>query len=410
MRLADLGNPIAAGLIAAVTGFASSFALVIAGLVALGATPGQAASALFALSLGQGILCIAMSVAFRQPLAFAWSTPGAAVLLAAGGLTGDFRAAVGAFLVCALLLLLTGAWPALARAMTRVPPSIGSAMLAGILLPICLAPVQAAVELPALALPAILVWLLLARLAPRWAVAGAVVATIAAIVISGRAAEFGAYPVAPALEFVTPVFDPIVIVSLGIPIYLVTMAGQNVPGFAVLRTFGYDRPPARAIFLATGTASALVAPFGGHVLNMAAITAAMMAGPDAHPDREKRWISTTVCGIAYLVLAFAASAASALVAVAPPVLVTAIAGLALFGAFASAVTDALAVVESRVVAVVTFLVVASGITLLGIGSALWGLVVGGIAYLWLVATRREARRPPAAQAGSVTSAESEAGS
>lgn len=390
MPMSDLGHPIAAGVIAAVTGFASSFALVIAGLVAVGATPVQAASGLFALSLGQGVLCIALSVAFRLPLAFAWSTPGAAVMIAAGGLTGDFGSAVGAFLVCAALLLLTGAWPALARAMTRIPAAIGSAMLAGILVPICLAPVQAAVELPALALPAVIVWALLARLAPRWAVAGAVIATIAAIVISGRAAGFGEYSLAPTLEFVVPHLDPLVIVSLGVPLYLVTMAGQNVPGFAVLRTFGYREPPARAIMLSTGAASAVMSPFGGYALNLAAITAAMMAGPDAHPDSRRRWIATVTCGVTYLVLAFGASAASALVAVAPPILITAVAGLALLGAFASSVADALTEPTHRVVAVLTFLVVVSGVTIAGIGSAFWGLVVGALAFVWLVLSRRTA--------------------
>ncbi len=387
-RVSDLAHPIAAGVIAAVTGFASSFALVIAGLVAVGATPTQAASGLFALSLGQGILCIAMSVAFRLPLAFAWSTPGAAVLIASGELTGDFGSAVGAFLMCAVMLLLTGAWPALARAMTRIPSAIGSAMLAGILVPICLAPVQAAVELPRLALPAVVVWAVLARLAPRWAVAGAVIATIAAIALSGRASDFSDHSLAPVLDLVPPTVDPLVIVSLGVPLYFVTMAGQNVPGFAVLRTFGYRAVPARAVLLSTGVASAIVAPLGGHVLNMAAITAAMMAGPDAHADARRRWIATLACGIAYVLLSFGASAASALVAVAPPVLITAVAGLALFGAFGSSITDALYEPAHRIVAVLTFFVVVSGVTILGIGSAFWGLVMGALAFLWLVRAGR----------------------
>ena len=166
------------------------------------------------------------------------------------------------------------------------------------------------------------------------------------------------------------------------------MAGQNVPGFAVLRTFGYHEPPARAILLSTGAASAITSPFGGYVLNLAAITAAMMAGPDAHADARRRWIATLACGVAYLALAFGASAASALVAVAPPILITAVAGLALFGAFGSSIADALREPAHRVVAVLTFLVVVSGVTIAGIGSAFWGLVVGGLAYLWLVLSRR----------------------
>jgi benzoate membrane transport protein len=189
--------------------------------------------------------------------------------------------------------------------------------------------------------------------------------------------------VIPTVQFVAPSLDPAVLVSLGIPLYVVTMAGQNVPGFTVLKTFGYEHPPARAIFVSTGLVGGAGALIGGHTLNLAAITAAMMAGPDAHPDRSKRWISTVSAGVAYILIALVASAATALVSVSPPILITAIAGLALFGALASAVTAALEKPEHRPVAIITFLVVASGITIAGIGSALWGLVVGGIVMLWL---------------------------
>ena len=331
-----------------------------------------------------------------MPLSFAWSTPGAALLVAAEATTGDFRAAVGAFLVSGALLVLTGLWPWLARAMTRIPKPIASAMLAGILFPICLAPVLAAIELPWLALPIVVVWLVLARLAPRWAVPGAVLATVVAVVVSGEAAGIEPGGFAPVLTVTWPVFDPAVIVGLGVPLYVVTMAGQNVPGFAVLTTFGYPHPPARAMIAGSGAASALTAVFGGHALNLAAITAAMMAGPDAHPDRERRWIATVSCGVAYLVLGVGAGAATSLVAVTPPVIITAVAGLALFGALASAASTAFEEPATRVVAVITFLVVASGVSIAGVGSAFWGLVVGGIAMLWL--TWRP-RRKPVSEAG-----------
>ncbi|MEO5921172.1 MAG: benzoate/H(+) symporter BenE family transporter, partial [Pseudolysinimonas sp.] len=189
--------------------------------------------------------------------------------------------------------------------------------------------------------------------------------------------------------------DVVVLISLGIPLYIVTMAGQNVPGFAVLRTFGYEHPPARAIFVASGAGTIVGGLFGAYTLNLSAITAAMMAGPDAHPDRSKRWIATVTAGSSYIVLGLVASAATALVSVSPPILITAIAGLALFGALAGAVTSALEEPEHRPVAIITFLVVVSGITLAGIGSALWGLVVGGIVMLWLGWGRR--RKPDAAE-------------
>ncbi|QEO09714.1 benzoate/H(+) symporter BenE family transporter [Protaetiibacter larvae] len=391
MSARDFAQPIGAGVVGAVTGFASSFALVVAGLGAVGASPTDAASGLLALCLMQAVLAIVLGLRYRMPLSFAWSTPGAALLVAAEGTIHDYRAAVGAFLLCGVLVLLTGLWPWLARAMTRIPRPIASAMLAGILFPICIAPVLAAVQLPALAVPVVVVWLLLARLAPRWAVPGAVVATVVVVIVSGEGADLAAAELWPTITVTWPTLDPAVLVSLGIPLYVVTMAGQNVPGFAVLTTFGYPHPPARAILASTGAVTAAGAVFGGYTVNLAAITAALMAGPDAHPDRDRRWAASVTAGVVYLVLGLGAGAATVLVAVSPPILITAVAGLALFGAFATAATAALEEPSSRIVAVVTFLVVASGVTIAGIGSAFWGLVVGGVLMLWLTAPGRAAR-------------------
>ncbi len=377
---------VTSGVVAAITGFASSFALVIAGLQAVGATSGQAASGLLALCLGQGLLMIVLSLRYRMPLSFAWSTPGAAVLVAAESTAGGFGTAVGAFLVCAVLLLVTGLWPWLARAMTAIPAPIASAMLAGILFPICVAPVTAAVDLPAVALPMIAVWLLLTRLAPRWAVPAAVVVAGIGIAVTAGSGWVEGAAVAPGLELVAPAFDPVVALGLGIPLYIVTMAGQNVPGFAVLTAFGYTEPPARVMLASTGVASALTAPFGGYTLNLAAITAAMMAGPDAHPDPARRWIASVSGGAAYLVIGLSAGLATALVTASPPVLVTAVAGLALLGALVTSISTALADPDARLVAIGTFLVVASGVVIAGIGSAFWGLLVGGV--LFIVVRRR----------------------
>jgi benzoate membrane transport protein len=386
---ASIAQPIIAGVIAAVTGFASSFALVIAGLQAVGASTEEAASGLFALCIGQALVAIALSLRYRMPIAIAWSTPGAALLVAAKGLTDDFSAAVGAFLLCAVLLIITGLWPWLARAMTRIPKPVASAMLAGILLPICLSPVLASVgETWWQGLTVVLVWVVMARFAPRWAVPAAVLATAVVVGISAGGNPLAGQSIAPTVRVVLPSLDPAVLVSLGIPLYIVTMAGQNVPGFTVLSSYGYTDPPARAIFASTGLASAGSALLGGHTLNLAAITAAMMAGPEAHPDRSRRWIATVSAGISYILIALVASAATALVSVSPPILITAIAGLALFGALAGSVTTALEEPQHRIVAVITFLVVASGITVAGIGSAFWGLVVGGVLMLWFGGRRR----------------------
>ncbi|CAN5285686.1 benzoate/H(+) symporter BenE family transporter [soil metagenome] len=398
MRPVSLLQPISAGLVGAVTGFASSFALVIAGLQAVGASPAEAASGLLALCIFQGVVAIVLGLRYRLPLSFAWSTPGAALLVAAQGTTGSFSAAVGAFVLSGLLVTITGLWPWLARAMTRIPRPIASAMLAGILLPICLAPVLAALQLPLLALPVVLVWLVLLRLAPRWAVPAAVVVTVIVVAVSSGGNPLEGVSAAPTVRFVLPSIDPLVLVSLGIPLYVVTMAGQNVPGFAVLATFDYRILPARVMLTSTGIASIAAGLFGGHALNLSAITAAMMAGPDAHPDRDKRWIATVTCGIAYLPLGLGAGAATALVSVSPPILITAVAGLALLGALSTSVAAAIEAPEHRIVAIATFLVVAVGVVPsatppLGIGWAFWGLVVGGIVMLWLNVRRRRAPEP-----------------
>ncbi|MCA1943347.1 MAG: benzoate/H(+) symporter BenE family transporter [Yonghaparkia sp.] len=385
-------QPIIAGVIGALTGFASSFALVIAGLIAVGASPAEAASGLLVLCIAQAVLAGLLSWRFRLPLSFAWSTPGAALLVAAEGTTGSYGAAVGAFLVCGLLIVVSGLWPWLGRAMTRIPMPLAGAMLAGILFPICIAPVTAVVEEPLLAAPVVLVWLLLVRWLPRWAVPAAMLVAIIGVVISAGDEWMRDASLAPALTLTAPVLDPLVIVSLGVPLYIVTMAGQNVPGFAVLSTLGYRDVPARRMLAATGAATALTAPFGGYALNLAALTAALMAGPDAHPDPARRWVAPIAGGVTYVLLGLGAGVATALVAAAPPILIIAVAGLALLGAFTTGIVSAFEAPETRLTAAVTLIVVASGVVVLGIGSAFWGLVVG--ALVMLVTARRTAPLPP----------------
>lgn len=385
-------QPISAGIVAAITGFASSFVLVVAGLHAVGANDAQAASGLLIVCVMSGVLCILLAVTFRMPISFAWSTPGAALLVAASATTNDFRAATGAFLVCGAMIALCGLWPALGRAITSIPRPLASAMLAGILFPICLAPITAAVEIPWLALPVILTWLVLFRFAPRWAVPAAMVVAAIGIGVSAGTEWLGEASLSPQLTFVAPVFDPLVIVSLGIPLFVVTMAGQNVPGFAVMSTFGYT-VPARPALLASGLGTMVGSFFGGHAVNLAAITAALMAGPDSHADKSKRWIATVTSGIGFIVFGLAAGVATALISAAPPVLITAVAGLALLGALATSVSSAIEVPAHRIPAIATFLVTASGIVVVSIGSAFWGLLVGGVIMLWRAFPWRRKRVP-----------------
>ena len=374
-------QPIIAGVIGALTGFASSFALVIAGLLAVGASPDEAASGLLVLCIAQAVLAGVLSWRFRLPLSFAWSTPGAALLVAAEGTTGSYGAAIGAFIVCGLLILVSGLWAPLGRAMTRIPMPLAGAMLAGILFPICIAPVTAVLQEPLLAAPVIIVWLLLIRWLPRWAVPAAMLVAIVGVVISAGSEWMTGATLAPGFTVTLPTFDPLVIVSLGVPLYIVTMAGQNVPGFAVLTTLGYRGVPARTVLASTGVATALTAPFGGYALNLAALTAALMAGPDSHPDPARRWIAPIAGGATYVLLGLGAGVATALVSAAPPILIIAVAGLALLGAFTTGLVSAFEAPETRLTAAVTLIVVASGVVVLGVGSAFWGLLVGALVML-----------------------------
>jgi benzoate membrane transport protein len=373
---------ILAGLVSAVVGYASSFTVVLAGLRAVGATPAQAASGLLALCLAISATAAFLGLRYRMPISIAWSTPGAALLVATGHVPGGFPAAVGAFLVSALLMVLAGLSPWLARAIAAIPRPIAGAMLAGVILSLCTAPVRAMVDLPLLATPVILTWAVLFRFARQWAVPGALVAAVVAIAVDGPGKGLSGAALSPAAVFTVPTLNPSVLVSIAVPLFLVTMAAQNVPGMAVMATYGYT-PPMRPILVTTGIASAVAAPFGGHAVNLAAITAALTAGPDTHPDPRRRWIATVALGGGQLTLGLGASLAMALVLLSPPLLVVAVAGLALLPALGSSLANAVTEAEGREAAVVTFVVTASGATILGIGSAFWGLAAGGLTALLL---------------------------
>ncbi|MEH0842436.1 benzoate/H(+) symporter BenE family transporter [Micromonospora sp. CPCC 205711] len=389
-------QPVLAGVVTALVGFASSFTVVLAGLRAVGASEAQAASGLLAVSVASGLCAVWLGLRHRMPIAIAWSTPGAALLVATGPVPGGWPAAVGAFVLCGLLIVAAGLFPALGRAVAAIPGPVAAAMLAGVLLPLCTAPVRALVEVPALAVPVILTWLVLHRFARRWAVPAALVAAAVAIALTSPGG--GVADLRPAVALTVPAISLPAVVGLALPLFLVTMAAQNVPGTAVLRGYGY-RPPLNSALRVTGLATTLGAPVGGHAVNLAAITAALAAGPDAHPDPDRRWIASVTAGVGMAVLGLGAGLATALVLLSPPVLIEAVAGLALLGALATAISAAVADPESREAAVVTFVVTASGVSLLGIGGAFWGLLAG---WLMLLLFRR---RPPRDPVGGSTGAE-----
>ncbi|SEA36791.1 benzoate/H(+) symporter BenE family transporter [Pelagibacterium halotolerans] len=377
-----LFQPIFSGLLAAVVGFASSFAIVLQGFDAAGATQAQAASGLFALCLGMALVGIAMSYITKMPLSIAWSTPGAALLITTGAVQGGFPAAVGAFIVAAILVVIAGFWRPFGRAVAAIPMPLASAMLAGILFNLCLAPVRAVAELPTLALPIIVVWAVCLRFARIWAVPAAVAVSAAMIAISTELPADILTGALPAPVLVVPTLNLDAIIGIALPLFVVTMASQNIPGLAVLRSNGYQ-PDVKPIFVSTGLVSAIGALLGGQLINLAAITAALCAGPEAHPDRTRRYVAAMTAGFAYVLFALGAGIAAAFISAAPPILIEAVAGLALIGALANALVGSVANEEFRLPAVLTFVTAASGLTLFGVGAAFWGLIVGGALHVLL---------------------------
>lgn len=375
-------QPVIAGVLAAIVGYASTFTLVLAALAAAGASPAQAGSGLFSVCLAIGLLNIVVAWRVKVPISFAWSTPGVAFLLTVGEPPGGFPAVAGAFLFAAGLIVLTGLVRPLARLIAAIPAALANAMLAGMLLSLCLAPIKAVADVPLLALPILVAWALGLRFARRYAVpiAVAVTGVILALTTHLPADTFaGAWP---QLVPVMPSFELDAIVRLGIPFYIVTMASQNLPGLAVLRANGYSARPS-PLFVLTGVASAITAFFGGHTSNLAAITAAICAGPEAHPDPARRWPAPVAAGFSYFVLGSGASLAAAFIAAAPPILIQAVAGLALFSSLAGALAGALAEEDARLPAILTFVATASGVTILGVGAPFWG-IVGGLVLLFLL--------------------------
>ncbi len=369
------------GFLTAFVGFASSFAVVLHGLQAVGATAGQAASGLTVLSISMGLCAIVLSLTTRLPVSIAWSTPGAALLASSGAIAGGFQAAVGGFILCAVLIIVAGLFRPLGRAVASIPAPLANAMLAGVLLGLCFAPVKAIAFNPLLGLPIVLAWVVVGAFRRLWAVPAALAAFVAVLAF-GVQMPAGALSsleqsLIPRVELVRPLFSLAGLVSIALPLFIVTMASQNIPGIAVLKVNQYDPKPG-PLFAVTGLFSLLSTPFGGHAVNLAAITAAMCAGKDANADPERRYWASVVAGIVYIVFGLLAGAVTAFVALAPPILIEAVAGLALIGAFSGSAMAAFQQVETREAAAVTFLVTASGVSFGGISGAFWGLIAGGL--------------------------------
>ncbi|MFN6925880.1 MAG: benzoate/H(+) symporter BenE family transporter [Tabrizicola sp.] len=374
---------ISAAAVAALVGYAASVAIVLAAATALGATPEQTASWLLAVSIGKAAGSAFLSWQSRVPMVLAWSTPGAALIAATSGIS--LAEGVGAFVVAALLIAATGLIRPLGALVARIPDGIAAGMLAGVLLPFCLKGAVAAEALPAVVLPMVAVFLAVRLANPAMAVLAAFAAGMVPALLTGT--DLGTLSLAsPMLEPVLPEFRLPVILGLGLPLYLVTMASQNLPGFATLRAAGYE-PPVGPALTVTGLISALTAPFGAHTVSMAAITAAICLGPDVHPDPGRRWIVGLAYAAAWVILGLLSPTVLQLLALLPGPMVLALVALALLGPLAGALAGAFARPEQRFAATTTLAVTASGVAAFGIGAAFWGLAVG-IGVLLLDRLRR----------------------
>ena len=368
-----------AGFVAVLVGFTSSVAIVFQAAQAFGATPAQITSWMWALGLGMGLCSLVPSLILRQPVMVAWSTPGAAVL-ATAGLAGGFSMgeAIGAFMISALLIILAGVTGWFERVMNRIPMEIAAALLAGVLARFGLQAFAAAQTALPLVLLMLMVYLVSRRLAARYAVVITLAAAVVFVASRGQMA-WSAVQLELALPvFTAPQFSVAAAVSLAIPLFVVTMASQNLPGVAVIRASGYDLPISRLITL-TGLATLVLAPFGAFALNFSAITAAMCMGPEAHADRNRRYTAAVACGAIYVAIGLFGAVITGLLTAFPKELVVAIAGLALLGTIGNGLAAALRDESHREAALITFLVTLSGVVIVGVGSAFWGVVAGSIA-------------------------------
>jgi benzoate membrane transport protein len=386
-------RPWLAGVVSALVGFSSSFTVVLAGLRAVGGSEQQAASGLLTASVLMGVAGIVLSARHRIPISVVWSTPGAALLAASGVLHGGFATAVAGFGICGLLIIASGLLRPLRLAVEAIPAPLANGLLAGVLLKLCVVPATTLVHAPGDAAPVIATWLILGRVARRWAVPAAMAVAVIEIALhaGGRLAASG-HSLLPTLSLTAPRLS-LQALTLGVSLFVVTMASQNVPGLTVLKGYGY-RPPVAEALAGTGAATVAGAVLGGQVINLAAITAALCAGPDAGEDVRRRWLASVSAGGCYVLLGLAAGLLSALAAVAPLGLVGTVAGLALLptlgAALAAATTESKTTPGTREASVIAFLVTASGVVVGGVGSPFWGLIAGGGA-LALMTTERQLR-------------------
>ncbi len=365
---------IVASLVAALVGFGGTLALVLSAASAVGATPAEASSTVAVLCVGVAASSAFLSLRYRMPIVTAWSTPGLAVIATFGGGIG-MASAIGGFITAGVLVLACAAIRPLAALVSGIPMSVASAMLAGVLVRFVMALADNAVVSPLIVLPMLALFFLVRLWSPTAAVLCVLVAGACGVFALGFTSPGPLEFLPPHVVFITPKFDLSVMLGLGVPLFLVTMAAQNLPGLAVLRAAGYAPPTAPALGV-TGAVTVLLAPFGATGINLAAITAAICAGADAHPDASKRYLAGPFYGLWYVLLAVLGASLVAVFAVLPPAFIVTVAGLALLSPLAGALASAVQGEKDRLAAVATFATTASGMAVFGMGAPFWGLGVG----------------------------------
>lgn len=387
MRTLSIPLPtVLSGFVAVLVGYASSAAIIWQAAIAAGATTGQIAGWMTALGIAMGVSTLALSVWYRAPILTAWSTPGAALLVT--GLQGvTIQDAIGVFIVANTLIVLCGVTGLFARLMQIIPHSLASAMLAGILLRFGLQAFNSLNNELLLCGSMLLAWLVLKVVAPRYAVIAAMLVGIALALLKGDIVTNSINLSSVMPEFIAPHFSLAHSISIALPFFLVTMASQNAPGIATMKASGYSLPVSPLI-ISTGLLALLFSPFGVYSICIAAITAAICQSPDAHPDAQRRWLAAAAAGMFYLLAGVFGGSVTGLMSALPASWIQMLAGLALLGTISGSLYQALLHEAERDAAIVTFLVTASGLTLLGIGSAFWGLIAGGICYAVLRLSRR----------------------
>ena len=396
LRLRDLVHPIVAGLISVIVNYGGTFILVFQAAKVAGLSPELTASWVWSVSIGVGITGLFLSWASREPIITAWSTPAAAFLVVALSTT-PYAEAVGAYIISAAAFVLLGLSGCFEKIIRLIPPGVAAGLLAGILLQFGIGAFGGMSIDPALVALLIAAYVVLKRFTARYAVVGILLLGLAFLLTQGRVDLSGLELQFAAPVFTRPEFSLNALLSVALPLFLITLTGQYMPGMLVLRNDGFSTS-ANPILTVTGLGSLLMAPFGSHAFNVAAITAAICTGKEASEDPSRRWIAGVAAGVFYILVGIFGVTLAAVFMALPATFITTLAGLALLGTIGASLASAMAEVKSREASLITFLASAANITLLGIGGAFWGLLIGLAAYVLLNGRlpRREARVIPAA--------------